>query len=112
MFFLLIVPMACTHKNVIAPVSGTIDGKAAISLYGASNKPTDYVLIDTAAADKKLSYDGIVFSYFYNSFPNIYIVNATTPAAAGILDLTGPKIVLTISAGYTITFASTVYTAK
>lgn len=112
LFFSLISSIGCSKSNRISPVTGTINGKPAVSLYGASNKPTDYVLIDTAAADRKLSYDGIVFAYIYNSSSNIYIMNSTTPAAEGTLTLNASNIVLTINATYTLTFGSTTYTSK
>jgi hypothetical protein len=104
--------IACSKKNAIAPVHGTINGKPAITLYGSSNKPTDYVLLDTAISDRKLSYDGIVFTYVYISDTNIFIMGSGTPAARGALTTIGPKTNLTITAAYTITFGSTEYTTN
>jgi len=102
--------LACSKRNTIPPVSGIINGKPAVSLYGASNKPTDYALIDTA--DKKISYDGIVFAYLYNSPTTIYIMNPSTPAAQAGLTFTSTGITLTINATYTLTFGSTIYTSR
>jgi hypothetical protein len=104
--------IACSRKNRIAPVTGTIDGKPAVTLYGSSFAPTDYILIDTIVADRKLSYDGIVFSYLYTSDTDIVLINSGTPAAKVTLASVSPKMILKIKAIFTITFGSPLYTSN
>lgn len=104
--------VACKRNNAVIPVSGTIGGKPAVSLYGNSHKPSDYVLIDTAAADLKVLYDGVVFSYHYTSGNTIYMVYNNVPAVQASLSLTQTNVVLTIIKVYnTVTFGSAVYTS-
>lgn len=109
---IILAATACKKKNVIVPVIGTIGGNPAVSLYGTSNKATDYMLIDTAAADKKISYDGNVFSYLYNTDTTIYLIEGSTPAAQAGLSITATNIVVTIKASFTRTFGSTQYISK
>jgi len=101
--------ISCSRKNRIAPVSGTINGKPAITLYGSSYEPTDYVLIDSVTADRKLSYDGIVFDYLYTSDTDIVLIGSGKPAAKCVLIFGSPKTTLQIRAVFTITFGSPIY---
>ena len=105
---------SCSKTNQIPPVNGVISGKPAVTLYGSSLEPTDYMFIDTVAADKKISYNGNVFTYVYNNTAssNIYFLNSGVPAADATLSLTGPGIVLTIVATYSNTFGSAQYTSR
>ncbi len=104
---------ASCKKNGVVPVSGTIAGKPAVSLYGNSNNAADYLLIDTAAADMKILYDGIVFPYHYTTPGIIYMVYNNIPAVQASVSASGSNLVLTIVRVYnTVTFGSTVYTSK
>jgi len=102
----------CSKKNRIAPVLGTINGNPAVSLYGVSNKPTDFMLIDTVKANRKVQYDGIVFSYLYNSDTTIYLMSGNTPAAQLTIKNTGTALQLTVDHAYTLTFGSTDYISR
>jgi len=111
LFLGMLLPASCKKKGV-APVNGTIDGKPALTLYGSSGKPTDYLFIDTVAADKKISYNGVVFTYIYNAATtNIYLINGGIPAADGTLSI-GTNVVLTVNVSYSITFGSSLYVSK
>ena len=104
---------ACSKTNRIAPVTGTVDGKPAITLYGSSYKPTDYILIDTVTADRKLSYDGIVFTYTYvSAYNDIFIINSSIPIARANLSTISGKVVLAIDTSFSITFGSKQYTSN
>jgi len=110
--FLALIALASCKKE-ITPVSGTINGLPAITLYGNSLQATDYLFIDTTANNKKISYNGVVYTYNYNANnSNIYILSSGTPAADGTLTLTGPRVVLTIQSQFSVDFTSIQYTSK
>ena len=100
--------IAC-KKNI--PIeNGTIDGLPAITLYGSSNAPTDYLFISTS--QKKISYNGNIFNYNYGPGKTIFCYSNYSPAATASLDTSVPRMTLTIDTSYGFTFLSTIYTAK
>ncbi len=76
-------------------ISGTINGKPAITLYGTSNKGADYFLLSTDSTSKQLVYSGITFDYY--ALPNsndIVITLSTSQYLRATLTKTGTKTVL------------------
>lgn len=100
--------VAC-NKNAVQPVSGTIGGLPALTLYGSSKAPSDYMFLSTS--QKKISYNGVIFSYTYATGTTIFLLTSGTGAGKCTLDTLATKTTLTIDTTYGYTFGSTVYTA-
>jgi len=106
---LLVTTCLCfsCSKYKIQPVGGTINGMPAITLYGSSAKPTDYIFISKAA--KEMAYNGNTLTYTYTSSTTIFMSDANGAVARAILDTANNKILLTIDTTYGYTFASSLY---
>ncbi len=105
---------SCSKNNTIPPVSGTINGVPAITLYGSSNQPADYLFLSSVATDKELSYNGRVYPYLYltTSDTELFVMSANRALVKGSLVTTGTITVFTIDTSYTPTFGSTKYTSR
>ncbi len=92
-------------------VSGTVNGKPAITLYGNSGKPADYIFIGSDAAQKELSYSGVYLTYANTSAlsESIFILNSSVAVARAELVTTGSKTTLTIDTAYGFSFGSKKY---
>lgn len=104
--------MACSKSNSVQPVSGSINGVPAQTLYGSSGKATDYIFLSTVPLDYELSYGGQTYMYYYTSGNNIFIMVTSTVAVKGSLTKTGSKTSLSIDNSSPSIFASTEYTSK
>jgi len=102
---------ACSKSNKVQQVSGTINGSPALTLYGSSGNPSDYILLNTNTADKDLSYNGVLYSYITFTGNAISIIVSPNDAVNGTLTTTGSKTILTIVPTTTI-FTSTQYTSN
>ena len=103
---------ACSKSNEIPTVSGTINGVPALTLYGSSGKPTDYVLL-SMTTDKQISYQGNVYSYSnITSSNDIFITISTIYLVKGTLTTANSKTQLVIVTSPQTTFGSTLYTSK
>jgi hypothetical protein len=97
-------------KNNFTPINGTINGLPALTLYGASNRPADYILI--RIADRVISYDGETFPYYYTSIaPNIFISISPGDVQKATLDTSNP-VTLIFAADTQSIFGSTIYVSK
>jgi len=103
---------ACSKSNAVQTVSGTINGVPALTLYGSSGEPADYVLLSTTPADKDMNYNGNTYYYYTSPDNHIFIEVAPTNVVSSTLVTTGSKTVLSISASTVPFFASTQYTSK
>jgi hypothetical protein len=104
---------ACTKTNQISAVNGSINGVPALTLYGSSGKPTDYILFSTNFAVKLLSYQGQTYSYNNTSTANgIFIVVSSINVLKGTLDTSGPHTVITVDNVAPVTFASSSYSSR
>ena len=93
--FALLLFAACT-KTGIPDVSGTINGVPAITLYGTTNLPVDYILLSTDKSNKELSYSGQVYTYIYTASHRLFINVSPTIAVGGNIDTTGNKTVINL----------------
>jgi hypothetical protein len=104
----------CSKSNEVTPVTGSINGVPAITLYGGSKKLNDYVLLGKEATKKQMSYLGTTYDYTnIDSLHDIRIEISSTVVMRGRLDTTGTIIKMTID---TLThaglFGSTEYTSR
>ena len=111
-FLIFIIAFVCSgcNKNNTQVVSGTIGGKPAITLYGSSKAPADYLFLSTA--QKEISYNGQVLSYVYGPSKTIFLIRAGATAGKCTLDTAALPIELYIDTTFSITFGSPTYTAK
>ncbi len=86
--------VSCT-KGTVHGISGTINGKSALTLYGTSHKSADYFLLSTDSTNKQLVYSGITFDYYaVPNSNNIVITLSSTQYLKATLTKTGSKTVL------------------
>ena len=117
LFFILFLAItlsgfiACKKGDAIPTVTGTINGVPAITLYGTTNEPVDYILISTSGTSKILSYGGVVYNYYNSPANGIYVVIAPAYGVAGIIDTVSGKTVIQFTAPYN-PFASQNYTSR
>ena len=92
-------------------VSGTVNGIPAITLYGSSNKPADYIFLSSDSTQKAMSYNGEYLTYVYTSAAStsIFILKSSTAVARAELIKTSSKTTLTIDTAFGFNFASTQY---
>ncbi len=104
---------SCSKKDKVEVVSGTVNGLAAITLYGNSNKPADYIFLSSDSTQKEMSYNGLLLTYANagSSSTSIFILNAHVAVAKAELGMVGSKTVLTINTAYGLNFGSTQYTS-
>jgi precorrin-4 methylase len=102
----------CSKTNQIPAVSGTINGNAALTLYGTSNKATDYVLLSKVAGDNKISYQGTVYSYYFVSSATDIFITISSIATIRATLVTGTPTVLTIVSTPQGVFGSTNYSSR
>jgi len=104
---------SCSKKDKVALVSGTVNGTPAITLYGNSKKPTDYIFLSNDSTQKEMSYNGVFLTYAKtgSSSTGIFILNAHVAVAKAELGLVGSKTVLTIDTAYGINLGSTQYSS-
>lgn len=105
LFSLLVAATGCS-KNAQQTVTGTINGKPALTLYGNSGKTADYMLLDSSAHE--VSYDGQLYTYYTGSANAVYISVATASVVSGVLATASGQTVLTITFANTV-FSSTQY---
>jgi len=102
--------VSCNKGNHILQVSGTINGEPALTLYGASNRAADYILLSKDPSIKEMVYDGVTFSY--NSDPSstgVVIDLSSSMVIRGTLTTTGSKTILVIDTLNTSIFGSETY---
>ncbi len=104
---------SCSKKDKVELVSGTVNGIPAITLYGNSNKPTDYIFLSTDSTQKEMSYNGVLLTYANtgSSSTGIFILNNHIAVAKAELALAGSKTVLTIDTAYGINLGSSQYSS-
>lgn len=101
---------SCSKSNKAENISGTIDGKPALALYGSSNGPADYILLGEDSTLKQMSYNGVILTYHTTTYPEILISN-TLPVARATL-ITGTGTTLTIDTTFGFTFGSKQYSSR
>jgi hypothetical protein len=103
--------LSCSKKDKVELVSGTVNGVAAITLYGTSNKPADYIFLSSDSTQKEMSYNGVLLTYVKTGATStgIFILLNHIAAAKADLGLVGSKTVLTIDSTYGINFTSREY---
>lgn len=99
-------------KGRIQTVSGTIDGKPAITLYGNSNKAADYIFLSADSSVKEMTYNGILLTYTSATPPGIFLLKASVAIGRGSLTTVGAHTTLTIDTTYGFTFGSKQYASK
>ena len=102
---------ACSKTGALQTVSGTIDGVPALTLYGNSGRPADYVFLSKDASVKKMAYNGSTYAY-YNTAQGIYITLAPYKVVSGSLAVNGSVTVLYVDTATVHLFGSTQYTSK
>lgn len=108
---LVLVGASCSKSNKAQNVSGTINGKPALTLYGSSNKPADYLLLGEDSTARQMSYNGIVLTYSSTTPPAIFMLNGGLAIAKGTL-VTGSSTTLTIDTSYGFSFGSKEYSSR
>ena len=105
---------SCSKKDKVEVVSGTVNGLPAVTLYGNSNKPTDYIFLSSDSAQKEMSYNGLLLTYAKTgaSTTGIFILNNHLAVAKAELGTVGSKTVLTIDTAYGIDFGSISYSSN
>ena len=105
--------ISCSKKDKVQLVSGTVNGIPATTLYGNSNKPTDYIFLSNDSTEKEMSYNGELLTYVKTGATStgIFILYNHVAAAKAELGLVGSKTVLTIDSAYGINFSSTQYSS-
>ncbi len=103
--------VACKKGDAIPTVSGTINGVPAVTLYGTTNKPVDYILIATSGVSKIISYGGVVYNYYTSPANGIYVVISPTYGVVGTMDTVNNKTVIQFTAPFN-PFASSKYTSR
>ena len=103
---------SCSKSNKAQNVSGTINGKPALTLYGSSNKPTDYLFISTDPTTKEMSYNGIVLTYSSTTPPGIFIIDGSVAIAKARLEASSTATMLTIDTAYGFSFGSKEYSSR
>ncbi len=111
--FLCCFFFSCSKKAKVEQVSGSVNGIPAITLYGNSNKPTDYIFLSSDTTQKEMSYNGVLLAYTKtgSTSTGIFILNNHIAGAKAELGWVGSKTVLTIDTAYGINFASTQYSS-
>jgi len=103
---------SCSKSNKAQNVSGTINGKPAITLYGSSNKPADYLFISADPAVKEISYNGVVLTYASTIPPGIFIIEGSVAVAKASLEAGSATTTLTIDTAYGFSFGSKQYSSR
>ncbi len=103
---------SCSKSNKAQNVSGTINGKPAVTLYGSSNKPADYIFISADPAVKEMSYNGVGLTYANATSPEIFIIEGSVAVAKGRLDTISSVVTLTIDTTYGFNFGSNEYSSR
>ena len=117
LFFLLFLAItftgyiACKKGDAIPTVTGTVNGVPAVTLYGTTNEPVDYILLSTSGASKILSYAGQVYDYYNSPGNGIFVVISPAYGVGGIIDTIAGKTVIQFTAPYN-PFASEKYTSR
>ncbi len=106
------VMFSCSKNSKPENVSGTINGKPAVTLYGSSNKEADYIFLSADTTVKQLSYNGIVLGYVNSTPPAIFLVQTSIAVAKGRLETNGQVKTLKIDTAYGFSFGSKEYTSR
>jgi hypothetical protein len=107
----LLLTVTCLSCSKSVPTqNGTINGLPALTLYGSSKQPADYLFISTP--QKKVSYNGQVLSYTNAAGNDIFLTISGSSIARCTFDTIPKPDVLTIDTTYGFTFGSKIYTAK
>lgn len=104
----VILLTACS-KSGHQTITGTINGKLALTLYGNSGEAADYILLDSTS--NQVSYNGQLYSYFKGSGNSIFISVGTASIVSGILTMGSGQTTLTITYANTL-FASALYSSR
>lgn len=104
---------SCT-KHDPPPVTGTINGIPATTLYGSSGNATDYILIviSTNTNNNLISYEGHTYSYTNGSGNDVYIEISPTNVVRGTLTTSGTQTVLTVVNPSPAVFLSSQYASR
>jgi len=101
----------CSKGNAIPTVSGTINGQPAVTLYGTTNEPVDYILLYVNGTVKEISYGGVIYNYYTSPANGVYVVISPGYGVAGIMDTVNSKTVISFNTPYN-PFASQTYTSR
>lgn len=104
---------ACNKTPTVNPVSGTINGTPTITVYGSSNKPSDYVLISTDSSKNIMAYGSQVLPFqISNPDTIIFITLPSTKIARATLIRTKTSAILKIATSAPAYFISDTYKSQ